>query len=139
MCIRDRVSGDLEVSGNSVFDSGIVVSGASVFREGITVTGTSNFVSGILIGTNLTVTGTISGTTVTGETATFTTGQFNDLYIDDIFIVGDNLTISGDLNVSGEAYFQSGLTSRDQSFFPSGDQANPGLSLIHISEPTRPY
>ena len=124
------VSGDLEVSGNSVFDSGIVVSGASVFREGITVTGTSNFVSGILIGTNLTVTGTISGTTVTGETATFTTGQFNDLYIDDIFIVGDNLTISGDLNVSGEAYFQSGLTSRDQSFFPSGDQANPGIAFI---------
>lgn len=124
------VSGDLEVSGNSVFDSGIVVSGASVFREGITVTGTSNFVSGILIGTNLTVTGTISGTTVTGETATFTTGQFNDLYIDDIFIVGDNLTISGDLNVSGEAYFQSGLTSRDQSFFPSGDQVNPGIAFI---------
>ncbi len=124
------VSGDLEVSGNSVFDSGIVVSGASVFREGITVTGTSNFVSGILIGTNLTVTGTISGTTVTGETATFTTGQFNDLYIDDIFIVGDNLTISGDLNVSGEAYFQSGLTSRDQSFFPSGDQTNPGIAFI---------
>ena len=127
------VSGDLEVSGNSVFDSGIVVSGASVFREGITVTGTSNFVSGILIGTNLTVTGTISGTTVTGETATFTTGQFNDLYIDDIFIVGDNLTISGDLNVSGEAYFQSGLTSRDQSFFPSGDQANPGIAFIDDS------
>jgi hypothetical protein len=124
------VSGDLEVSGNSVFDSGIVVSGASVFREGITVTGTSNFVSGILIGTNLTVTGTISGTTVTGETATFTTGQFNDLYIDDIFIVGDNLTISGDLNVSGEAYFQSGLTSRDQAFFPSGDQTNPGIAFI---------
>ena len=124
------VSGDLGVSGNSVFDSGIVVSGASVFREGITVTGTSNFVSGILIGTNLTVTGTISGTTVTGETATFTTGQFNDLYIDDIFIVGDNLTISGDLNVSGEAYFQSGLTSRDQSFFPSGDQTNPGIAFI---------
>ena len=124
------VSGDLGVSGNSVFDSGIVVSGASVFREGITVTGTSNFVSGILIGTNLTVTGTISGTTVTGETATFTTGQFNDLYIDDIFIVGDNLTISGDLNVSGEAYFQSGLTSRDQAFFPSGDQTNPGIAFI---------
>ena len=124
------VSGDLGVSGNSVFDSGIVVSGASVFREGITVTGTSNFVSGILIGTNLTVTGTISGTTVTGETATFTTGQFNDLYIDDIFIVGDNLTISGDLNVSGEAYFQSGLISRDQSFFPSGDQTNPGIAFI---------
>ena len=124
------VSGDLEVSGNSVFDSGIVVSGASVFREGITVTGTSNFVSGILIGTNLTVTGTISGTTVTGETATFTTGQFNDLYIDDIFIVGDNLTISGDLNVSGEAYFQSGLTSRDQAFFPSGNQTNPGIAFI---------
>lgn len=124
------VSGDLEVSGNSVFDSGIVVSGASIFREGITVTGTSNFVSGILIGTNLTVTGTISGTTVTGETATFTTGQFNDLYIDDIFIVGDNLTVSGDLNVSGEAYFQSGLTSRDQAFFPSGDQINPGIAFI---------
>ncbi len=124
------VSGDLEVSGNSVFDSGIVVSGSSVFREGITVTGTSNFVSGILIGTNLTVTGTISGTTVTGETATFTTGQFNDLYIDDIFIVGDNLTVSGDLNVSGEAYFQSGLTSRDQAFFPSGNQTNPGITFI---------
>lgn len=124
------VSGDLEVSGTSTFDSGIIVSGSSVFNEGITVTGTSNFVSGIVIGTNLTVTGTISGTTVTGETATFTTGQFNDLYIDDIFIVGDNLTISGDLNVSGEAYFQSGLTSRDQSFFPSGDQANPGIAFI---------
>ncbi len=124
------VSGDLEVSGNSVFDSGIVVSGSSVFREGITVTGTSNFVSGILIGTNLTVTGTISGTTVTGETATFTTGQFNDLYIDDIFIVGDNLTVSGDLNVSGEAYFESGLTSRDQAFFPSGNQTNPGITFI---------
>ena len=124
------VSGDLEVSGNSVFDSGIVVSGSSVFREGITVTGISNFVSGIIVGQNLTVTGTISGTTVTGETATFTTGQFNDLYIDDIFIVGDNLTISGDLNVSGEAYFQSGLTSRDQSFFPSGDQTNPGIAFI---------
>ncbi|QDP50079.1 MAG: hypothetical protein Unbinned3459contig1000_89 [Prokaryotic dsDNA virus sp.] len=124
------VSGDLEVSGNSVFDSGIVVSGSSVFREGITVTGTSNFVSGILIGQNLTVTGTISGTTVTGETALFTTGQFNDLYIDDVFIVGDNLTVSGDLNVSGEAYFESGLTSRDQAFFPSGSQANPGIAFI---------
>ena len=124
------VSGDLEVSGNSVFDSGIVVSGASVFREGITVTGTSNFVSGILIGTNLTVTGTISGTTVTGETATFTTGQFNDLYIDDVFIVGDNLTVSGDLNVSGEVYLQSGLTSRDQAFFASGNQATPGITFI---------
>ena len=124
------VSGDLEVSGNSVFDSGIVVSGSSIFREGITVTGTSNFVSGILIGQNLTVTGTISGTTVTGETATFTTGQFNDLYIDDVFIVGDNLTVSGDLNVSGEAYFQSGLLSRDQAFFPSGNQANPGITFI---------
>ena len=124
------VSGDLEVSGNSVFDSGIVVSGSSVFREGITVTGTSNFVSGILIGQNLTVTGTISGTTVTGETALFTTGQFNDLYIDDVFIVGDNLTVSGDLNVSGEAYFESGLTSRDQAFFPSGSQANPGIAFV---------
>ena len=124
------VSGDLEVSGNSVFDSGIVVSGASVFREGITVTGISNFVSGIVVGQNLTVTGTISGTTVTGQTAIFTTGQFNDLYIDDIFIVGDNLTVSGDLNVSGEAYFQSGLTSRDQAFFPSGNQANPGITFI---------
>ena len=110
------VSGDLEVGGNSVFDSGIVVSGASVFREGITVTGTSNFVSGILIGTNLTVTGTISGTTVTGETATFTTGQFNDLYIDDVFIVGDNLTVSGDLNVSGEVYLQSGINFQGPSF-----------------------
>ncbi len=78
----------------------------------------------------MTVTGTISGTIVTGETATFTTGQFNDLYIDDILIVGDNLTISGDLNVSGEAYFQSGLTSRDQAFFPSGDQTNPGIAFI---------
>ena len=124
------VSGDLEVSGNSVFDSGIVVSGSSVFREGITVTGTSNFVSGIVVGTNVTVTGTISGTTVTGETATFTTGQFNDLYIDDIFIVGDNLTVSGDLNVSGEVYLQSGLTSRDQAFFASGDQSNPGIAFI---------
>ena len=124
------VSGDLEVSGNSVFDSGIVVSGASVFREGITVTGISNFVSGIIVGQNLTVTGTISGTTVTGQTAIFTTGQFNDLYIDDIFIVGDNLTVSGDLNVSGEAYFQSGLTSRDQAFFPSGNQTNPGITFI---------
>jgi len=124
------VSGDLEVSGNSVFDNGITVSGSSVFREGITVTGISNFVSGIIVGQNLTVTGTISGTTVTGQTATFTTGQFNDLYIDDIFIVGDNLTVSGDLNVSGEAYFQSGLTSRDQAFFPSGDQANPGIAFI---------
>ena len=124
------VSGDLEVSGNSVFDSGIVVSGSSVFREGITVTGTSNFVSGIVVGTNVTVTGTISGTTVTGETATFTTGQFNDLYIDDIFIVGDNLTVSGDLNVSGEVYLQSGLTSRDQAFFSSGNQANPGIAFI---------
>lgn len=124
------VSGDLEVSGNSVFDSGIVVSGSSVFREGITVTGVSNFVSGIVVGNNITVTGTISGTTVTGETATFTTGQFNDLYIDDIFIVGDNLTVSGDLNVSGEVYLQSGLTSRDQAFFPSGDQTNPGIAFI---------
>lgn len=124
------VSGDLEVSGNSVFDNGITVSGSSVFREGITVTGISNFVSGIIVGQNLTVTGTISGTTVTGQTATFTTGQFNDLYIDDIFIVGDNLTVSGDLNVSGEAYFQSGLTSRDQAFFPSGNQANPGIAFI---------
>lgn len=124
------VSGDLEVSGTSTFDSGIIVSGSSVFNEGITVTGTSNFVSGILIGTNLTVTGTISGTTVTGETATFTTGQFNDLYIDDVFIVGDNLTVSGDLNVSGEVYLQSGLTSRDQAFFPSGDQTNPGIAFI---------
>ena len=124
------VSGDLEVSGNSVFDSGITVSGSSVFREGITVTGVSNFVSGIIVGQNLTVTGTISGTTVTGQTAIFTTGQFNDLYIDDIFIVGDNLTVSGNLNVSGEAYFQSGLTSRDQAFFPSGNQANPGIAFI---------
>ena len=124
------VSGDLEVSGNSVFDNGITVSGSSVFREGITVTGISNFVSGIIVGQNLTVTGTISGTTVTGQTAIFTTGQFNDLYIDDIFIVGDNLTVSGDLNVSGEAYFQSGLTSRDQAFFPSGNQANPGIAFI---------
>ena len=124
------VSGDLEVSGNSTFDSGIIVSGSSVFNEGITVTGTSNFVSGIVVGTNLTVTGTISGTTVTGETATFTTGQFNDLYIDDVFIVGDNLTVSGDLNVSGEVYLQSGLTSRDQAFFPSGSQANPGIAFI---------
>jgi hypothetical protein len=124
------VSGDLEVSGNSVFDSGITVSGSSVFREGITVTGVSNFVSGIIVGQNLTVTGTISGTTVTGQTAIFTTGQFNDLYIDDIFIVGDNLTVSGNLNVSGEAYFQSGLTSRDQAFFPSGNQVNPGIAFI---------
>lgn len=124
------VSGDLEVSGNSVFDSGIVVSGSSIFREGITVTGVSNFVSGIVVGNNITVTGTISGTTVTGETATFTTGQFNDLYIDDVFIVGDNLTVSGDLNVSGEVYLQSGLTSRDQAFFPSGDQTNPGIAFI---------
>jgi len=124
------VSGDLEVNGNSVFDNGITVSGSSVFREGITVTGISNFVSGIIVGQNLTVTGTISGTTVTGQTATFTTGQFNDLYIDDIFIVGDNLTVSGDLNVSGEAYFQSGLTSRDQAFFPSGNQTNPGITFI---------
>ena len=124
------VSGDLEVSGTSTFDSGIIVSGSSVFNEGITVTGTSNFVSGIIVGTNLTVTGTISGTTVTGETATFTTGQFNDLYIDDVFIVGDNLTVSGDLNVSGEVYLQSGLTSRDQAFFPSGNQANPGIAFI---------
>ena len=124
------VSGDLEVSGNSIFDNGITVSGSSVFREGITVTGISNFVSGIVVGQNLTVTGTISGTTVTGQNAIFTTGQFNDLYIDDIFIVGDNLTVSGDLNVSGEAYFQSGLTSRDQAFFPSGNQTNPGITFI---------
>ena len=101
-----------------------------VFSEGITVTGDSNFVSGVVVGTNLTVTGTISGATVTGETATFTTGQFNDLYIDDIFIVGDNLTVSGDLNVSGEVYLQSGLTSRDQAFFPSGNQINPGIAII---------
>ena len=124
------VSGDLAVNGDSVFKSGIVVSGSSTFDKGITVTGTSNFVSGILIGTNLTVTGTISGATVTGENATFTTGQFNDLYIDDVFIVGDNLTVSGDLNVSGEVYLQSGLTSRDQAFFASGSQIYPGIALI---------
>lgn len=124
------VSGDLKVSGNSRFESGITVSGASIFDKGITVTGVSNFVSGIVVSNNVTVTGTISGTTVTGETATFTTGQFNDLYIDDVFIVGDNLTVSGDLNVSGEVYLQSGLTSRDQAFFASGDQINPGIAFI---------
>lgn len=124
------VSGDLKVSGTSRFESGITVSGTSNFDKGITVTGVSNFVSGIVVSNNVTVTGTISGTTVTGETATFTTGQFNDLYIDDVFIVGDNLTVSGDLNVSGEVYLQSGLTSRDQAFFASGDQTNPGIAFI---------
>ena len=55
---------------------------------------------------------------------------FADSNIDDVFIVGDNLTVSGDLNVSGEVYLQSGLTSGDQAFFASGKQATPGIAFI---------
>lgn len=111
---NSTISGNLNVSGNLDI-SGIVISSST---DGLTVT------SGII------VSGNISGTTVTGQTATFTTGEFNNLYVNDSIIVTSGLTVTGDLNVSGEAYFESGLTARDPIFISSGTEDAPSLAFI---------
>jgi len=144
------------ISGDNVYVSGIVISGGEITITGDlfvsnTITGyriSGEFIDAVqeitaasgafastvtgltIIGNTLQGLSTISGATVTGTTAQFTTGTFQDLFVDDNFIIGNNLTVSGDLNVSGEVYLQSGLTSRDQAFFPSGDQVNPGIVFI---------
>ena len=105
------IAGDITITGN------LTVSGATSLNT-VTSTGLATF-SGVVVQNNLTTTGTISGTvitgdtvrasTITGTTANFTSGNFINLFaVNQIF--DGNLTFSGDTLTKGDATFESGIT-----------------------------
>jgi hypothetical protein len=152
-------SGDLIVSGNSYFESGVRVTGV---LSGTTITGTAaqfSVVTGISgVFTNLSG-NTITGNTFNGGTANFNvlsanTFNFNSTFTGNMTasgsgIFGSGLLTSGDLTVSGSGIFGSGLVLLDADksnwislncapvvpsnviwTLPSGDATLSGYALI---------
>ena len=152
-------SGDLIVSGNSYFESGVQVTG---LLSGTTITGTAaqfSVVTGISgVFTNLSG-NTITGNTFNGGTANFNvlsanTFNFNSTFTGNMTasgsgIFGSGLLTSGDLTVSGSGIFGSGIVLMDADksnwvslncasvvpsnviwVLPSGDATVSGYALI---------
>jgi len=102
----------LTVSGGTVTGPLVVTNTLTVgdltTLNSVTATGLATF-SGVFVENNLTVTGTISGTTITGTTINTTNAKFQNLDSVSHQVEG-NLTVSGDLIAEGNAFFSSGVT-----------------------------
>lgn len=152
-------SGNLIVSGNSYFESGIQVTGT---LSGTTITGTSalfSVVTGVSGTFNYLSGATITGNSFNGTVASFETLNANVFNFNSTFtgnmtasgsgIFGSGLLTSGDLTVSGSGTFGSGIVFLDADksnwvafqsapvvpsnviwILPSGNAAVSGYALI---------
>jgi len=94
------------LANNLSFGGSQTVSGDFTVISGLFVSGQSYFASGV------SVTGDISGQTITGTTANFTSGNFVNLF-------ANNLSFAGDQTISGNFIVLSGLFISGQSYFAS--------------------
>lgn len=152
-------SGDLIVSGNSYFESGIQVTGtlsgttitgtSAIFSVVTGVSGTFNYLSGATITGN-----SFNGTVASFETLNATNFNFNTTFTGNMVvsgsgIFGSGLLTSGDLTVSGSGIFGTGIVLMDADksnwvslncasvvpsnviwVLPSGDATVSGYALI---------
>ena len=99
------VTGALNVNGIATFGTDVTTSGTF---SGTTITGTTVRVTTIT-GTSGVFTSGISGVTITGTTVSATTGIFGTLVQSNVVTTG-NATIGRDLTVSGSGFFTSGIS-----------------------------
>ena len=131
------VTGELSVSGEAEFLDAVIISGDLsadnifatgniIVTENITATGDISGNNGNFLGT---ITGdTVHAITVTGATASFTSGLFDTIVVSGSHTISGDLEVSGDLVVDGSGLFQGTVTGSTADFtFVYGRNTVSGL------------
>ena len=141
------IAGNLEVQGTTEWSGDFIVSGSASIPGTLSVGGISTFADDILMTettaalTHNAATGGLAITSSSGyvdvESVRFTGNIIGlDGDFDIITLQNAAVTIDGSLSASGDFKVATTMFTVDAN---SGDASVYGLSLIHISEPTRPY